>query len=638
MNKFKRNAFIIAGAVASLVLGLAPIVKSSSFLSEVVAGQKQGSYTAILDESNIKLEGMGNKYTENTNLHSNPGKPNDINLGYVNGLDQKGYIGQFKKNSGYLYNINAITNITSITVDFVNTSGDNYCYLTVGDTEKPTTQEVKIQPKKEYTFDGIDDYFFKIKAYSNAMKIISIKIVYSCTKYISETAPTPTPNPGSSESSSSEIVSNKLTLNLDASNNAAPNQYASKEINMPASNGENITLSFKDAGKYDNKLQLKRTSGLIYNKDALVGLSKIELKANLNSLSIYYGPTMNPTTNETVVGINDGLVSIDVSLGNKYFKIRATDAYARIESLVFTFDSIAKFDPNQGGGEIIPPNPVDPDPTPGGGGQQPQPTPGDYVVPTEPLTGVYQSLDIHATGATLLSQARDIMVSNHTYYSSYDNCRGFGAQNGKAHITDMYPGDPTKVMDFYSHDPIDNKWGTIWNREHVWPKSLSNNNWTSTTYGGSDLHHIRPNITEINGTRSSMLYGDTNGTLYSFNGHDAAYIENDIWEPLDFAKGDVARIILYCFVHYNTPQSLQANDNLSGNITSTAVSKGPGNSLPITNVMKGSTQTAFDTLLNWHKLDPVDDFEIYRNNEVFKIQGNRNPFIDQPWLVNAIWG
>ena len=43
------------------------------------------------------------------------------------------------------------------------------------------------------------------------------------------------------------------------------------------------------------------------------------------------------------------------------------------------------------------------------------------------------------------------------------------------------------------------------------------------------------------------------------------------------------------------------------------------------------------TLLKWHKQDPVSDWERRRNTRIYKIQGNRNPFIDRPEFASKIW-
>ena len=91
------------------------------------------------------------------------------------------------------------------------------------------------------------------------------------------------------------------------------------------------------------------------------------------------------------------------------------------------------------------------------------------------------------------------------------------------------------------------------------------------------------------------------------------------------------------FVHYNTGSYLGSNNLTTGTVNSTASSKTSGN-LPLTNVIQGSKQEAFALMVKWHNDDPVDQIEITRNNAVYDIQGNRNPFIDRPSYVNELWG
>ncbi len=159
-----------------------------------------------------------------------------------------------------------------------------------------------------------------------------------------------------------------------------------------------------------------------------------------------------------------------------------------------------------------------------------------------------------------------------------------------------------------------------WNREHVWPQSLSGGLF-GTTGAGCDLHHIRPTYSVDNSTRSNNPYGDVvtiSKTVYSQGdtaGERIAYIGktkdgSTAFEPRDDYKGDIARIIAYLAMHYDSLYNI------------------------VTNVVVGG----YDTIVAWNNLDPVDDVELNRNNVAFRAQGNRNPFIDEPDLINVIWG
>ncbi|WP_272022806.1 endonuclease [Olleya namhaensis] len=155
-----------------------------------------------------------------------------------------------------------------------------------------------------------------------------------------------------------------------------------------------------------------------------------------------------------------------------------------------------------------------------------------------------------------------------------------------------------------------------WNREHTFPRSLAGYNsidlddvgdgkdvwWTTTAdslrQGNSDAHALRAADGPENSNRSNQHYGQYNGpsgTLGSF-------------------KGDVARSVLYMQIRYNG-LSIE-------------------NGYPTTSGQMGDLQK----LLDWHRNDPPDDFEMNRNNVIYEWQINRNPFIDQPDLVEYIWG
>ena len=129
------------------------------------------------------------------------------------------------------------------------------------------------------------------------------------------------------------------------------------------------------------------------------------------------------------------------------------------------------------------------------------------------------------------------------------------------------------------------------NREHVWPNS----------YLGSapeyDLHNLRAANEQVNSTRGNKYFVD------NIEGGAWKSIGNGFY-PGEEHIGDVARIILYIYIRYNL------NIQLVGTL---------------------------DLFLMWHEMDPVSPFEISRNNKIYGIQNNRNPFIDYPELVNFVF-
>ena len=212
------------------------------------------------------------------------------------------------------------------------------------------------------------------------------------------------------------------------------------------------------------------------------------------------------------------------------------------------------------------------------------------------------------SASTLLTTLRGLMKSTHKKTTAYSDCKNYAdetdCENGGSNIITIYTS--------YSSNQNEYNSGSGWNREHVWPKSLGG---FETAGAGADLHHIRPSENRTNSNRGSLKYGNVSGgkkTTGNLSGLDGGNYTGSYFEPLDNVKGDVARICLYVYVRY-------------------------GGELPkcssITNVFQ-----SVDVLLEWCELDPVDTWEMGRNEVVAAIQGNRNVFIDYPELAWLIFG
>ena len=133
----------------------------------------------------------------------------------------------------------------------------------------------------------------------------------------------------------------------------------------------------------------------------------------------------------------------------------------------------------------------------------------------------------------------------------------------------------------------------------------------STNMGiGTDVHNLRACDYTTNASRSNDKFGFGTGNSGTNNDGD--------WYPGDEWKGDVARIIMYMHLRY--PTECQAINVASGSVTYDA---------------SGEIQ---NILLDWNNDDPVSDFEMIRNDRIYQVQGNRNPFIDNPRLATRIWG
>ena len=208
------------------------------------------------------------------------------------------------------------------------------------------------------------------------------------------------------------------------------------------------------------------------------------------------------------------------------------------------------------------------------------------------------------SGTQLLTSLRKLMTDTHSYISSYDDC------HYKADKVDCENNNGKVSLIYCSYNATQSQWGS-WNREHVWPKSLGG---FETTGAGGDLHHIRPSDQVVNSTRGNSKYGNVNGgktvNAAIAQGYSGGYSGSGYFEPLDNVKGDVARICLYVYARWGSTYSQCSN---------------------ITNVFQ-----SIDVLLEWCELDPVDTWEMGRNEVVESIQGNRNVFIDYPelaWLL-----
>lgn len=194
------------------------------------------------------------------------------------------------------------------------------------------------------------------------------------------------------------------------------------------------------------------------------------------------------------------------------------------------------------------------------------------------------------TGEALADALGDLMNETHTFYISYGESRYLFGETDPADVSG-------KIICFYSGELISATWdqGATWNREHVWPKSLSGDLYkkTDNSYrgAGSDMHMLRPTKSSINSSRGNKMFGTT-GSCY---------------EPRDEVKGDVARILFYMSVHYDM------------DIESLGVA------------------SSIEMLLEWNKLDPVDEKEAARNEVVKSKQGNYNPFVDCEEFADLIW-
>lgn len=184
--------------------------------------------------------------------------------------------------------------------------------------------------------------------------------------------------------------------------------------------------------------------------------------------------------------------------------------------------------------------------------------------------------------------------------------------------TDEDPNNPNNVILLYKGtSQAKSTFGggaNDWNREHVWAQSHGN---FGTSVGpGTDIHHLRPTDASVNSSRGNKDF-DNGGTAH--NECTECKFDGDSWEPPNRVKGDIARMLMYMAVRYEGNGEI---DLELVNYTGTS----------------GAFHGKLSTLLQWHAQDPVDAFEMRRNNVIYeKYQGNRNPFIDHPEYAAMIW-
>ncbi|KQS92514.1 endonuclease [Chryseobacterium sp. Leaf394] len=252
------------------------------------------------------------------------------------------------------------------------------------------------------------------------------------------------------------------------------------------------------------------------------------------------------------------------------------------------------------------------------------------------------------TGYALKTKLHDIISAKNINWH-YGDLPNYYNQTDLDKYYDHGPGNTTILLDIYSEIPSgpDNyeytsanlistsgAEGLGYNREHAVPQSTFNSNYPMY----SDLHFVIPTDARINQLRNNYPYGIGNSTNhYNFSNTSRmsnsaipnyAYT-NRVYEPIAEFRGDIARMLLYFAVRYE--------DKLPSFNTSTNINPAMDRS-----AFDGTAERAFEPgyitmLLQWHQQDPVSQREIDRNNAVFNLQNNRNPFVDNPQWINAIW-
>ncbi len=228
----------------------------------------------------------------------------------------------------------------------------------------------------------------------------------------------------------------------------------------------------------------------------------------------------------------------------------------------------------------------------------------------------YNSVDFTDSPENVKTQLADLITNTHTNITTYSQAWDILMQ------TDADPNDSDYVVLIYGSNDNDsdisndrtrlasNNGGNSgeWNREHVFAKGLGTPTFDNVG-PGADPHALRACDVTKNNQRGShpFTYG---------SGADS-YNPGSAWYPGDEWKGDVARMIMYMYLRYG--------DQCQPNNSATNSSNSFHPDMP-------------DVFLTWNIEDPVSVMETQRNDLLEIELGNRNPFIDNPYLATLIWG
>ena len=183
---------------------------------------------------------------------------------------------------------------------------------------------------------------------------------------------------------------------------------------------------------------------------------------------------------------------------------------------------------------------------------------------------------------------KSCLKDHHTHETTYGEVRY------QLKYTDCVSSDTTKISAFYSGRIVDSTWdyGATYNREHIWPasKSIGGRPDNSDAGDSADIMTLRPAVPDVNGARSNTAYGESAG----------------FYDPGESVRGDCARMVLYAYVRWGITWRAFGKDGVIESI---------------------------DLMLKWMQEDPVDTWEMGRNDAVQAITGVRNVFVDYPQLA-----
>ncbi|WII73915.1 endonuclease [Bdellovibrio sp. 22V] len=195
--------------------------------------------------------------------------------------------------------------------------------------------------------------------------------------------------------------------------------------------------------------------------------------------------------------------------------------------------------------------------------------------------------------------ARVFLLGN--YYLVKDGNNGYA-------VHDVYCDTDRTRNDFRGSPPAPGKIpdNNVINVEHTWPQSHFTRKHPDDVQK-SDLHHLFPTDSQLNSIRGNNMFGEVSKDLLDLKCPASRYGigtagSEEVFEPPKNHQGNVARALFYFSIRYDLPIDPREEN----------------------------------VLRKWNHEDPVDEEEMRRNNEIFKVQGNRNPFVDYQELADRI--
>ncbi len=427
--------------------------------------------------------------------------------------------------------------------------------------------------------------------------------------------------PSEDESTEEPVEEYHHEFILDESNGKISGSYSSSEtINNSGKddNGDPFKIGYKMCMGSTNSnygyAQMKKNEGVLYSISSLGELKAITVTLSSSGnmkLEVTKGQNESYTlstalkSNETL-GVPSGYTHFRLTVGS-------SAAYIKSISLVYSSSDIEILPPSEdtsssetietGTGNITLP-PIDPTDT----------------------TSYYEDIGANISGKELKTELCHL-IDDHTN-------KGYDYAYTAYQTTDV--DADKKIIDMYSAYRFDpetdhqgapgksnyNAEGQMFNREHTIPQSV----FSEGSPMKSDLHHLLPTDAYVNNKRGNLPHAEVNNVTYtSTNGTKIGTstvkgYSGGACEVPDQYKGDFARIYFYMVTRYE--------EKLPNWKTYACFDKKP---------FPGLSSWAIDLYLRWSDEDPVSDKEIIRNEEIAKIQLNRNPFIDHPEYAHRIW-